>query len=108
VNILRELRHPYIVRYYDRIIDKAATRIYIVMEFAEGGDLGAMIKKARATGCVRGRAGGLAGSLNEGLPLLERPLVLVAEGGTGWVVRAAPAAVFTRLMARRQLQGPAH
>jgi NIMA (never in mitosis gene a)-related kinase 2 len=47
VNILRELRHPYIVRYYDRIIDKASTRIYIVMEYCEGGDLGRIIKKCR-------------------------------------------------------------
>ena len=29
VNILRELRHPFIVRYYDRIIDKASTTIYV-------------------------------------------------------------------------------
>jgi len=47
VNILRELRHPYIVRYYDRIIDKASTRIYIVMEYCEGGDLGRVIKRCR-------------------------------------------------------------
>ncbi len=32
VNILRELRHPHIVRYYDRIIDREASKIYIVME----------------------------------------------------------------------------
>ncbi len=50
VNILRELRHPHIVRYYDRIIDKAATKLYIVMEYCEGGDLGAVIKKARREG----------------------------------------------------------
>lgn len=49
VNILRELKHPFIVRYYDRIIDKAATRLYIVMEFCEGGDLGAIIKNAKKT-----------------------------------------------------------
>lgn len=47
VNILRELRHPFIVRYYDRIIDKASTRIYIVMEFCEGGDLGRVIRKCK-------------------------------------------------------------
>ncbi len=50
VNILRELRHPHIVRYYDRIIDKAATKLYIVMEYCEGGDLGAMAKKAKRDG----------------------------------------------------------
>lgn len=48
VNILRELRSPFIVRYYDRIIDKASTKIYIVMEYAEGGDLGNVIKKCKA------------------------------------------------------------
>jgi NIMA (never in mitosis gene a)-related kinase len=40
VNILRELRHPNIVKYYDRILDKRRTKIYIVMEYCEGGDLG--------------------------------------------------------------------
>ena len=29
VNILRELRHPFIVRYYDRLIDKAAARMCV-------------------------------------------------------------------------------
>lgn len=47
VNILREMRHPFIVRYYDRIIDKASSRLFIVMEFCEGGDLGGLIKKCR-------------------------------------------------------------
>ncbi len=50
VNILRELRHPFIVRYYDRIIDKAATKLYIIMEFCEGGDLGALIRRAKKEG----------------------------------------------------------
>jgi NIMA (never in mitosis gene a)-related kinase len=39
VNILRELRHPNITRYYDRIIDKERAYLYIVMEFCAGGDL---------------------------------------------------------------------
>ncbi len=47
VNILRELNHPNIVKYYDRIIDKANARIYIIMEYCEGGDLAQIIKRCR-------------------------------------------------------------
>lgn len=47
VNILRELRHPFVVRYYDRIIDKVATKLYIIMEHCEGGDLCDLIRKAK-------------------------------------------------------------
>lgn len=49
VNILRELRHPNIVKYYDRVIDKKNTRIYIIMEYCEGGDIGQLIKRCRRT-----------------------------------------------------------
>ncbi|XP_061204324.1 serine/threonine-protein kinase Nek2 [Neopsephotus bourkii] len=45
VNLLRELRHPNIVRYYDRIIDKSSTTLYIVMEYCDGGDLASLIAK---------------------------------------------------------------
>ena len=31
VNILRELRHPFIVRYYDRLIDKATARMCVAV-----------------------------------------------------------------------------
>lgn len=48
VNILRELRHSNIVRYYDRIIDKQRQKIYIVMEHCEGGDLGKMINDCKS------------------------------------------------------------
>ncbi len=51
VNILREFRHPHIVRYYDRIVDRDNTRIYIVMEYCEGGDLSALIKTCRRERC---------------------------------------------------------
>jgi len=47
VNILREFRHPNIVRYHDRIIDKEKMKIYIIMEFCDGGDLAALVKKLR-------------------------------------------------------------
>ncbi|XP_049625817.1 serine/threonine-protein kinase Nek2 isoform X2 [Suncus etruscus] len=45
VNLLRELKHPNIVRYYDRIIDRTSTTLYIVMEYCEGGDLAGVISR---------------------------------------------------------------
>ncbi|NXO01381.1 NEK2 kinase, partial [Rhinopomastus cyanomelas] len=45
VNLLRELRHPNIVRYYDRIIDRNNTTLYIVMEYCDGGDLASLITR---------------------------------------------------------------
>lgn len=47
VNILRDLKHQHIVRYYDRIIDKKNTKIYIIMEYWEGGDISQLIKKCK-------------------------------------------------------------
>lgn len=47
VNILRELRNPFIVRYHDRIVDKPNTKLYIIMECCKGGDLSQIIKKCR-------------------------------------------------------------
>lgn len=47
VNILRDLSHPNIVKYYDRIIDKQNAKIYIIMEFCEGGDLAQIIRRCR-------------------------------------------------------------
>ncbi|KAF2073037.1 hypothetical protein CYY_005653 [Polysphondylium violaceum] len=47
VNILQKLKHSNIVRYYDRIIDSASYKLYIIMEFCSGGDLSQLIKKCR-------------------------------------------------------------
>ena len=47
VNILRELNHANIVKYYDRIIDKANAKIFIIMEFCDGGDLQQLIRRCR-------------------------------------------------------------
>lgn len=45
VNILRELKHPNIIRYYEYIIDKSSQIINIIMEFCENGDLASKILK---------------------------------------------------------------
>jgi len=50
VNILRELKNPFIVRYHDRIIDKASTTIYIIMEHCSGGDLNKLVNKHKREG----------------------------------------------------------
>ncbi|KAJ3108535.1 G2-specific serine/threonine protein kinase [Phlyctochytrium planicorne] len=47
VNILRELRHPNIVRYYERFVDRDSCMIYIIMEYCEGGDLAAIIRQCK-------------------------------------------------------------
>lgn len=43
VNILRDLKHDNIVRYFDKIVDKKNTTIFIVMEYCAGGDLSKLI-----------------------------------------------------------------
>ena len=47
INILKELHHPNIVKYYDRIIDKENTKIFIIMEYCPGGDISQLIKRCR-------------------------------------------------------------
>jgi len=43
VNILWEMKHPYVVKYIDRIVDKQNQKIFILMEYCSGGDLKTMI-----------------------------------------------------------------
>jgi len=50
VAILKQLRHPHIVRYLDRVVDRDSAKVYIVMEYCEGGDLAQLVKKERKTG----------------------------------------------------------
>ncbi|KAM3872174.1 serine/threonine-protein kinase Nek2-like [Diretmus argenteus] len=45
VNILRELKHPNIVRYQEHIIDETNAKLYIVMEHCKGGDLSSLITR---------------------------------------------------------------
>uniref|UniRef100_A0A2I3S344 non-specific serine/threonine protein kinase n=2 Tax=Pan TaxID=9596 RepID=A0A2I3S344_PANTR len=45
VNLLCKLKNPNIVHYYDHIIDRTNTTLYIVMEHCEEGDLASVITK---------------------------------------------------------------
>eukprot|EP00051_Salpingoeca_urceolata_P033955 m.503086 g.503086 ORF g.503086 m.503086 type:complete len:438 (+) comp69980_c0_seq1:1-1314(+) len=49
VNLLRGFCHRNIVRYYDRIIDRATSTLYIVTEYCQGGDLLQLIRRCRQT-----------------------------------------------------------
>lgn len=43
VNILRDIQHQHVVKYFDTIIVREQQKIYIVIEFCSKGDAGAMI-----------------------------------------------------------------
>ncbi|KAF8939807.1 hypothetical protein BGZ58_008639 [Dissophora ornata] len=45
VNILKDLKHPNIVEFLERVIDREHSFIYILMEYCEGGDLAAVIRR---------------------------------------------------------------
>ncbi|KAF8819159.1 NIMA-related protein kinase NIMA1 [Cardiosporidium cionae] len=47
VNVMQALRHPNIVRYYDRIIALKTQSLYIVMEFCDAGDLASTISASK-------------------------------------------------------------
>eukprot|EP00605_Chrysophyceae_sp_TOSAG23-4_P001654 GSChrysophyteH1.ASY1.ANO1.1816.1 assembled CDS len=50
VNILQGLKNPFIVKYFDRIVDKSCTTIYIIMEHCPGGDLSKVVSKCKREG----------------------------------------------------------
>lgn len=43
VNVLSKLKHPNIVRYFNHIIHKKSSTLYIIMEYCSGGDLSKVI-----------------------------------------------------------------
>jgi NIMA (never in mitosis gene a)-related kinase len=47
-NVLRQLRHPFIVRQLNNFVDR--TNLCLTLEFADGGDLSALIKSQRLNG----------------------------------------------------------
>ena len=47
VKILREIKADYIVRCFDKFVDKENTSIYLVMEYCKGGDLAQLITRQR-------------------------------------------------------------
>lgn len=49
INLLRDLNHPNIVKYFDHIINKETKTLYIIMECCEGGDLQKLIQKCKET-----------------------------------------------------------
>ena len=50
--MLRELRHENIVKYHERVVDKKRQILYLIMEYCEGGDLAAVIKRYDRDGSV--------------------------------------------------------
>ena len=45
LTVLRQIDHPNCVRLYETIDDEACDKIYLVMEYIAGGDLGEKQKK---------------------------------------------------------------
>lgn len=50
VNLLRELHHPNIVRFFNHLVDRKTGTLFIFMEYCSGGDLYHLIKKCCKTG----------------------------------------------------------
>jgi serine/threonine protein kinase len=50
VNILRRLNHPHLIAYREAFLEEVLSSLYIVMEYAAGGDLGQLIASRKASG----------------------------------------------------------
>ena len=49
VSARSQLKHPHIVRYEARILDREQKKVFIVMEYCARGDLSKMIRERRKT-----------------------------------------------------------
>ncbi|GAB6021718.1 Serine/threonine-protein kinase Nek7 [Chamberlinius hualienensis] len=47
VNLIRQLDHPHVIKYYGRFINQAEGFFYILTEYCEGGDLAEYIRQTR-------------------------------------------------------------
>jgi NIMA (never in mitosis gene a)-related kinase len=47
VNILKDLSHEHIVKYYEHTVDRKNTYVNIFMEFCPGGDLGTALTEIK-------------------------------------------------------------
>lgn len=49
-DVLKRLRHPHLIAYRDSFVEKALTTLFIVMEYADGGDLESLVDTRAAQG----------------------------------------------------------
>ena len=49
VNLLRDLNHPNIVKFFHHIVDQRSAMLYIIMEYCPGGDLKRLINRCKET-----------------------------------------------------------
>lgn len=50
VNILKELNHEHIVKYYQHFLEKKNSNLYIIMEYCPGGDLASVLADIKQKG----------------------------------------------------------
>ena len=50
VNILKDLNHEHIVKYYQHFVEKKTSKLYIVMQYCPGGDLASVMADIQKKG----------------------------------------------------------